>query len=92
MGVERNDSPKPLKNDDKRTAIELKYILALTYSVLCHSFKIYILSEPFCNFFIEFLYNWSCSSAVHGRMGGLRNKSRKPFKNDDKGTAIQLKF
>ncbi len=25
MGVVRNDSQKPLKKDDKRTAIELKY-------------------------------------------------------------------
>jgi hypothetical protein len=45
----------------------------------------------FVNVFIEFLYDRSHSSAVHGRMGGVWNNSWKSFKKDDKSAAINLK-
>jgi hypothetical protein len=50
----------------------------------------FILSEPFVNVFIKFLYDRSHSSAVHDRMGAVRKDLLKPFKKDDKGTAIEL--
>jgi hypothetical protein len=52
----------------------------------------YIISELFVNVFIKFLYDLSRSSAVHGRMGAVRNYSRKPFQKDDSRTAIELKY
>jgi hypothetical protein len=51
-----------------------------------------ILSEPFVKVFIEFLYDWSHSSAVHDRMGAVRNDSLKPFKKDDKRTVMEFKY
>ncbi len=42
--------------------------------------------------FIEFLYDRSRSSAVHDRMGAVRNDSLKPFKKDDKRTFMEFKY
>jgi hypothetical protein len=53
--------------------------------------NIYFLNH-FVNVFIEFWYDRSHSSAVHGRMGAVRYDSRKPFKKDDKRTVIELKY
>ncbi len=52
----------------------------------------YILYEPFVNVFIGFLDDRSRSSVVHGRMGAVRNDSRKSFKKDDKKTVIELTY
>ncbi len=53
--------------------------------------NIYFLNN-FVNVFIKFLYDWSHSSAVHGRIGAERNDSQKLFKKHDKKTAIELKY
>jgi hypothetical protein len=53
--------------------------------------NIYFLNH-IVDIFIKFLYDQSRSSAVHGRMGAVRNDSRKPFKKDDKRTVIELKY
>ncbi len=53
--------------------------------------NIFLLNH-FVNIFIEFLYDWSRSSAIYGRMGGVRNDSQKSFKKDDKSDAIDLKY
>jgi hypothetical protein len=53
--------------------------------------NIYFLSH-FVNVFIEILYDRSRSSAVHGRMGAVKNDSQKPFKKDDKRAVVELNY
>ncbi len=53
--------------------------------------NIYFLNH-FVNVFIGFLDDWSRSSAVHGRIGAVRNDSRKSFKKDDKMAVIDPKY
>jgi hypothetical protein len=59
MGVVRNDSRKPFKKDDKRAAMEIKYYYWYVSYVMQPK---YILSEPFVNVFIKFLYELSHST------------------------------
>jgi hypothetical protein len=43
-------------------------------------------------FSIGFLHDQSCSSAVHIRMGAVRNDSPNSFKKDEKRDDIELKY
>jgi hypothetical protein len=88
MGGVRNDLRKSFKKDDNRAAIDPKYYVVL---ICLMSFiqNIYFMNH-FVNVFIGFLDDRSRSSAVHGRMGAVRNDTRKSFKKDDKRTVITL--
>jgi hypothetical protein len=85
----RNDSRKSFKKDDKKDCLRAQ-ILVFIY-LMSFIQNIYFLNH-FDNVFNKCLYDQSHSSAVHGRMGAVRNDSRKPFKNDDKRTANELKY
>jgi hypothetical protein len=65
--------------------------ISIDVSYVIHPKCIYFLNH-FIDFSIRFLHDRSRSSAVHIRMGVVRNDSPNSFKKDEKRDDIELKY
>ncbi len=83
----RNTDEMTHENPSRRITKGLPSSSNISIDISCVILSKYI---HFVNVFIGFLHDRSQSSAVHGRMGAVRNESLKSFKKDDKGTTIEL--